>query len=143
MPYDGAIFNRTVREIALSQRFKQNWHKLCGTFNLAVQMCTTNFIIKSLPRPIAFILLIIYLTILSILTILIVRNHRRRNGGDLDLIEVVCYRQKYMIRNWLTVLFGILMWAFLLVILSSNSNELSWAYSALGIRDVRRNAQAV
>ena len=125
MSYEKALLERAQVEIALPQRFKQNWHKLCSTVKLAMQLLATNYLVGSLPRPIAFLPLLIYLTVISILFYLIIGKDGK-NQEDLDMVDVINYRQKYMKRNWYTVLFLILMWAFLLAIFAANYKELTF-----------------
>lgn len=141
---DGTLFERTVREISLSQRFRNNWLKLCDAFSLAVQLLSTSIIINSVSRPIGFILLVIYLTVLSILAILLVRNltvHRNtasKNKVGLDMLDVIFNGRKYMKGNWYKVLFLVLLWAFLLAIFTANSNQMHWVYSHWNIMEYKK-----
>jgi hypothetical protein len=149
MPYDGSLFERAKWEIAPSQRFMQNWQKFTGTFNLAFQLLTANYAVGSLVRPIAFFLLVIYLTIISILSFQIIKSlagHKvptGRNGADLDMLDMNKYRQKYMERNWHKVLFLMIMWGFLLGIFVANSGVKTWLYSAEGIKEIKNNCRPI
>ena len=121
MTYESTLFERNLWELALSQRFKHAWCKFNGSFSLASQLLISNYTIGCFPSEFAFFLLPIYLTLLSILSFLIIRNltgdHRNTtNEEDLDMICVI-KRKKYMKRNFYKVLFLFLMWAFILSIL--------------------------
>ena len=144
MSSDQNFFERINGEFALSQRFKQNWHRFCGTIKLAMQLLSTNYLVGSLPRSIAFLPLLLYLTVISIISYLIIgsltgqMNTTCKDEEDLDMIGVITSGQKYLKRNWYKVLFLMIMWGFLLAIFFANANEVHWMSSAVNVQDVRR-----
>lgn len=132
MPYDEALFERTFLGVALSQRLKHNWHKFKGTLYLAFNLLSFNYFIGTSARPVAFILLLYCLTVLSILSFLIVKglaNPRNTlssssiNEEDLGMDSAVRYVWMNKKNCCFTVLFLILMWAFFLAILMSSNKE--------------------
>jgi hypothetical protein len=133
MPYDEALFERTFLGVALSQRLKHNWHKFKGTLSLAFNLLSFNYFIGVSARPVAFILLLYCLTVLSILSFLIVKrlaNPRNTlsssssiNEEDLGMDNAVRYVWMNNKNCCFTVLFLILMWGFLLAVLMSPTKE--------------------
>ena len=128
MTYDETLFERTFWGIALSQRLKHGWRKFKGTLSLAFRMLYTNFFLGLCARPAAFIILLFYLTLLSILTFLIVKklaDPRSTSNGIVDenMDDAIYYLLSNRKNRWYIIVFLILMWGFLLAVLMSPTKE--------------------
>ena len=128
--YDPAIFERSRSSFILSQTFKNNCHKFYGTFKLAIQMLPMHFLLGSLPSPLAFILLLIYLTVLAVLFFLIAKSsfgeRKSSKYEDLGFSDAIKYRQKVIQRYWSKILI-------LLLIISLSFNVLMGILTSLDI----------
>ena len=97
LPYDEAIFERRKWNYAaifdrrqwseiVSQRFRHICHRFRGTFRLAIQMTSTNFLLPTLPRSLAYVVFFSLLLFSFFLYILI---YFSRSSEDPDLLEAM------------------------------------------------------
>ena len=94
--YDAELFERSQRSFVLSQRVKHILGKLSGPLRLAIQMLSTNGLLRILPRPLAFGLLFCYIFFIVLLFFLIVSNLRdkRKHYEDHCLYDAMNYRKR-------------------------------------------------
>lgn len=101
MSYESSIFRRSSNSLALSQRFRNNWHKFKGTLNVALQALPTNTLLQALSSFSSSLVLVffcIYLLLLILLAILLIKqlyykHIKRRKHQDFDLLSVVDSRE--------------------------------------------------
>ena len=70
----------------MSQRFRHICHRFRGTFRLAIQMTSTNFLLPTLPRSLAYVVFFSLLLFSFFLYILI---YFSRSSEDPDLLEAM------------------------------------------------------
>ena len=98
LPYDGAIFERRKWNYAaifkrrqwseiVSQRFRNICYKFRGTFRLAAQITSVNFLLPTLPRSLAYVVL--FTLILFSLFLCILIYFARNSNEDPDLLEAM------------------------------------------------------
>ena len=91
--YDERIFERDRWSFAPSQRFSQLWHDFRGTFKLAIQSVSANFLQRTLPRYLSRMLFFNFLFFSLILVILLIHellpSSRTGRQEDRDLFDVI------------------------------------------------------
>ena len=98
--YDPSLFERTREGFVISQRFRRITRKIVGPINVFLQMATQNFFLRAIPRPLAYVFLFLYFSLVSGLCLLILRqlssyNSQRQQYDDVDLLEMIIHRQRY------------------------------------------------
>ena len=94
--YDSTIFERAGNSFVLSQRFRHFFEKFLGTFRLTGQMLSINALLGALPRPFAYLLLLLYFLLVALLFFLIVKqlcHKRNQQYEDLELTDFVYSKQ--------------------------------------------------
>lgn len=123
--YDSSLFQRAGSCFTLSQRFIHNWNKFYGSIRIGIQMLFTNYLIHSLPRPLAYALLFIYFVMVSTLFFLIVQQLCNKKNGrydDLDLADILP-RHKNVKRIGLKQLLQIVLFVLNFIVLFATWNE--------------------
>ena len=89
--YDRSIFERSGDDFFLSQRFKHACHKFYGTLKVAFQMLSTNALLSFCPRPLAYVIICIFLFYAAILAIHLtnqLNSEKDQIIEDFDLLDI-------------------------------------------------------
>ena len=95
--YDPSLFEDARGNFSLSQRFCRAFIQFQGTISLAIQMLSTNALMQIVPRPLAYFILFIYLSLGALLGVLTAKQIYAENVQkyeDFDLLDLVCHRRK-------------------------------------------------
>ena len=101
--YDSSLFERT-REgggFTLPQRFKHVLSLIVGTSNVLAQLGAGNYLIRAVPRPLAYVFLFIFffltfsLFYLTVKQLAAKKENQQQQFNDVDLFEMFNNRQKY------------------------------------------------
>lgn len=84
---DEEFFERARWGFAISQRFRHICYKFRGTFRLAIQVASTNFLLPTLPRSLAYVVLLFL--IISLLSLCVLLYLSGKNKEDPDLFEAI------------------------------------------------------